>query len=174
VTLTGTGFNGSSVAIGGVAATSVVVSSATTITATTGAHAAGTVNVVVTNSDTQTATLANGFTYVSPGFTDDPLTAGSTLIKAVHITELRSRIDAIRASRTPALAAFSYTDPSLAAGSTINAVHITELRTALNQAYQATPGRTAPTYTDPTLSAGSTAIKAVHIADLRTAVLAIE
>src|SRR5207302_1271219 len=36
------------------------------ITATTAAHAAGAVNVVVTNTDGQSGTLANGYTYVSP------------------------------------------------------------------------------------------------------------
>ncbi len=66
VTITGTAFQtGATVSLGGVAATGVVVSSATTITATTGAHAAGAVNVVVTNPDAQSGTLASGFTYVS-------------------------------------------------------------------------------------------------------------
>jgi hypothetical protein len=51
------------VTIGGVSATNVNFSNATTITATTPAHAAGATNVVVTNSDGQTGTLANGFTY---------------------------------------------------------------------------------------------------------------
>ncbi len=37
----------------------------TSITATTPAHAAGAVNVVVTNPDTQSGTLASGFTYTA-------------------------------------------------------------------------------------------------------------
>jgi hypothetical protein len=49
-----------------VLATNVAVSSSTTITATVPAHAAGAVNVVVTNSDTQSGTLTNGFTYTAP------------------------------------------------------------------------------------------------------------
>ncbi len=39
--------------------------SATSITATTPAHAAGAVNVVVTNTDAQSGTLTNGYTYSS-------------------------------------------------------------------------------------------------------------
>jgi hypothetical protein len=41
------------------------VENATAITATTAAHAAGLVNVVVTNPDTQTGTLVNGFTFTA-------------------------------------------------------------------------------------------------------------
>jgi len=64
VAVTGTGFlPGAGVSFGGTAATSVTVNSGSSITATTASHAAGTVNVVVTNSDNQSGTLANGFTY---------------------------------------------------------------------------------------------------------------
>jgi hypothetical protein len=64
VTLQGTGFApGASVVFGGVAATNVVVSSSTRLTAAVPAHAAGGVDVVVTNADGQSATLRSGFTY---------------------------------------------------------------------------------------------------------------
>ena len=67
VTLTGTDFTtGATVTIGGVAATNVVVVSATSITLTTPAHSAGAVTVVVTNPDGQSGSLANGFTFVAP------------------------------------------------------------------------------------------------------------
>jgi large repetitive protein len=67
VTLTGTGFAaGASVSIGGAPASAVVVASATSITATTPAHAAGAVDVVVTNADGQSARLTGGFTYTAP------------------------------------------------------------------------------------------------------------
>jgi len=65
VTINGTGFSNPTVKFGGVAATGVS-STATSITATTPAHAAGAVDVVVTNSDSQSATLTNGFTYSPP------------------------------------------------------------------------------------------------------------
>src|SRR5438874_5045825 len=64
VTITGTGFlAGATVSLGGTAATGVTVVNSTSITATTAAHAAGTVNVVVTNTDAQSGTLTNGYTY---------------------------------------------------------------------------------------------------------------
>jgi hypothetical protein len=64
ITITGTGFQtGATVKLGGVSATGVTVSNSTTITATSGAHAAGTVDVVVQNPDSQTGTLVNGYIY---------------------------------------------------------------------------------------------------------------
>jgi hypothetical protein len=64
VTVNGTGFlTGATVTFGGSAATSVVVVNSTTITASTPAHAAGAVNVVVTNTNTSSSTLTNGYTY---------------------------------------------------------------------------------------------------------------
>jgi|GEM_PF-6242607 len=66
VTITGTNFvNGATVTFGGTAATGVVFQSATSITAVTPAHAAGQVDVTVTNPDTQSGTLTNGFRYES-------------------------------------------------------------------------------------------------------------
>jgi hypothetical protein len=66
VTIVGSSFQvGAGVSIGGVAATGVAVVNSSTITATTGAHAAATVGVVVTNPDAQSATLSGGFTYSS-------------------------------------------------------------------------------------------------------------
>ena len=64
VTITGTGFvPGAKVTIGGTPATDVSVVSATKITATTPAGAAGTANVEVTNVDKQSGSLLDGYTY---------------------------------------------------------------------------------------------------------------
>ena len=69
VTIAGTGFvAGATVIFGGSAATSVVVVNSSTITAVTPAHAGGPVNVTVTNPDTSSATLTNGYTYVPTQF----------------------------------------------------------------------------------------------------------
>src|SRR6266851_2726081 len=66
VTITGTGFlSGATVKLGGTTAANVTVTSSSTITATTPAHAAGTVDVVVTNTDGQSGTLSGGYTYTS-------------------------------------------------------------------------------------------------------------
>jgi carboxypeptidase family protein len=109
---------------------------------------------------------------VSAPFTDDPLIAGSTIVKGIHVTELRIRIDAARAARS--LPAFSWTDATLSAGATlIKAVHITDLRTALAAVYIAA-GETPPVYTDSILSPGVTSPKVAHIAEIRSALIAIE
>jgi fibronectin type 3 domain-containing protein len=97
-------------------------------------------------------------------FTDDPVVSG-TPIKAVHITQLRLAVNAMRAAA--GLAPASWTDASLT-GVTVKAVHITQLRAALTPALTAL-GKPAPSYSDPSLSAG-TPIKAVHIQELRNLV----
>ncbi|TMC01708.1 MAG: hypothetical protein E6J35_10270, partial [Chloroflexi bacterium] len=66
VTVAGTGFGaGANVSFGGSALT-VATIAATSITGTTTAHAAGSVNVVVTNTDTQSGTCTGCFTYLAP------------------------------------------------------------------------------------------------------------
>lgn len=260
VTITGTNFvTGCVVTLGGVAATNVIVVNGTTITATTAAHLAGTVDVVVTNGIGQSATITNGFNYsdapvitthplsqsvatggtaaltvaatgagpftyqwyagvsgdtsapiggatafnyttpaltspkkywarvtngagfansntatISVIFTDSTITVQSTIVKKAHITELRTRIDALR-QRYGALPAFTYTtDPTLTTGvTTVKAQHIIELRAALATAYFNATGTTATYATDPSLSSG-TAVKRAHITELRALVTAIE
>jgi hypothetical protein len=64
VTIAGTNFaSGATVSFGGVAATAVTVVNATEITAHTPPHIHGPVNVVVTDPDGQSGTLASGFYY---------------------------------------------------------------------------------------------------------------
>lgn len=108
---------------------------------------------------------------ISVAFTDSTLTAGTSVIRALHIMELRIRINGLRArfSLSPA----SFTDPTITAGTTtIRALHIIELRMALAEVYAAA-AVTPPTYTDPSLAAGAS-VKAAHIAELRTAVPVLE
>lgn len=102
-------------------------------------------------------------------FTDAVLSPGATLVKAIHITELRHRIDSLRLAN--GLTAFGWTDFALA-GVQIRALHLQELRTALGQAYGAA-GRSQPAYTDSAPLNG-VFVKAVHIAELRTAVVGLE
>jgi hypothetical protein len=54
----------------------------------------------------------------------------------------------------------------------IRSQQLLDLRQALNEAYLA-GGLTPPTYSDATLGAGET-VKAAHITELRSAVVAIE
>src|SRR2546426_6770049 len=141
--------------------------------------------VTVRFSPTSEATFAGNVTFTGGGgatpsvtgsgveFTDDPLTSRLSVVKAVHVTDLRRVIDTLRSRNR--LAAFNYTDSSLTVGMTVaRAVHLTDLREALNGVYDAL-GRARPTYnTDPTIMAGQTMIKQAHIAELRSAVRAVE
>jgi hypothetical protein len=95
-------------------------------------------------------------------FTDDPLAANSTLVKAVHATELRQAVNAVRAAAD--LGAATWTDSSLS-GIDVKAVHVSELRTNLDTARNLL-GLSIGGYTD-TLTPGTTLIKAVHISELR-------
>jgi hypothetical protein len=103
-------------------------------------------------------------------FTDDPLTTGGTVVRAIHITELRSRIDVLRVEYQ--LETFSWTNPALAPGAIVQAVHLTELQTAIAEAYQAA-AQPLPSFTGP-LTPGVTPIRAVHVQELRDAVVALE
>ena len=67
VTITGSGFElGATVSFGSQSAASVVVNSGTQITAVTPPNPLGVVNVVMTNPDSTSAALINGFTYTRP------------------------------------------------------------------------------------------------------------
>jgi hypothetical protein len=83
VTITGTGFvAGVTVQIGGTAATDVVVTNSTTITAKTAAHVEGAGNVVVA-AGTVTGSLPSGFTFVTPAVgPNSPPTVGSISVTA--------------------------------------------------------------------------------------------
>jgi hypothetical protein len=141
-------------------ASGIVLQSGSNVLTVTARDAAGN-----TATDTLTATFT-GFT-----FTDDPVSAQSTVTKAVYLTELRTVINSLRTAR--GLPAYTWTDSTLTAGSTqVKGVHLSELRTALNQAYQAA-GRAVPAYTDVSVVAGTTVIKAVHLNELRSAVRAL-
>lgn len=118
--------------------------------------------------------LAGGgsqLTCVTPpaAFTDSPLLPG-TPVKAVHFTELRTRIDALRLVH--GLPSFSWTDAVLAPGVTpVKLQHLLELREALAAVHEEA-GRPAPVWADVPLAA--VPIRAVHLTELRAAVIAFE
>jgi hypothetical protein len=106
------------------------------------------------------------------GFTDSVLTPRVSPIRAVHITELRQRIDALRV--TSGLGAYAWTPPTLTSGVTVVAApQILDLRLALHAVYVA-KGRTPPAYSNASLVLRTTPILVVHVAELRAAVLALE
>ena len=137
----------------------------------------GAATIRVTATDPGGLSAVQSFTVtvstpVSGSFTDDPLQPGVTAVKAIHFTELRTRIDALRSAA--GLPRFSWTDPVLRTGVTrVRRVHLLELRSALAEAYRAT-GRSTPRWTDASPAAGSTPIRALHLTELRAAVLALE
>jgi hypothetical protein len=101
-------------------------------------------------------------------FADEPLVQFSTPIRATHITQLRTAVDAVRALAV--IGAGSYTtDPTVTAGTTTaKAAHITQLRTALDAARSALT-LSANSYAE-TPAATVTTVKASHITELRNGV----
>lgn len=99
-------------------------------------------------------------------FTDEPLVALTTPIKAAHITELRTAVNAFRAAA--GLGPLS-ADPTIGSGQFIRAQHITDLRAGLDAA-RSLIGVPAISYTDPSLVAGTTPVRAVHLQQLRAGV----
>jgi hypothetical protein len=99
-------------------------------------------------------------------FVDEPVTAGVTLIKAQHFTEVRQAVNAVR--KTAGLPDAAWTDPNLV-GATVRAMHMQEMRDSLNEALTTLKVKQMPAYTDPTLGSGpgGTIIKKVHIEELR-------
>lgn len=100
-------------------------------------------------------------------FADDPLVPATTIIKAIHVEQLRSAVNALRAAA--GLTPLTFTDPVLTAGSTVvKAIHIEELRGGVNPARSAL-GVSSAAFADAPLVANSTIIRSVHLGQLRDA-----
>jgi hypothetical protein len=98
-------------------------------------------------------------------FTDEPLHQFATTVKAVHITDLRTAVNAVRT--TAGLAGYVWTNQTLTPQVTqVKAVDVEDLRNALTPALT-TMGFSAPVYTDEPLHQMVTRIKAQHIQELR-------
>jgi hypothetical protein len=93
-------------------------------------------------------------------FVDSPLTSG-IFVKAVHLSQLRTAVNAVRL--LAGLPTANFTDAATA-GTAIRAVHVTELRSTLDAARGAL-GLSTSGYTDASLT--GVAIKAVHFQELR-------
>lgn len=90
---------------------------------------------------------------------------GATPIRAVHIMELRARIDALLASPFP------WTDdPIIPRTTEVRWIHFSELRMALDQAYAAR-GEEPPPYTP---GGAGTPVRAIHVTELSLHVIALE
>jgi hypothetical protein len=98
-------------------------------------------------------------------FTDPTLVVGVTGTKAVHLSELRQAVAAMRTAA--GLGVFTWTDDPIVAQSTlIKAAHVSELRTALAEARDML-GLSPMTLTDGTLTPATSVVKAVHVQELR-------
>ena len=97
---------------------------------------------------------------------DDASGATVTVMKAAHINELRTAINAVRSLAGQSAA--SYTHSSIAAGDTIYKEDVSELRTKLDEALAAL-GLRASTWVDAALAGGSsgTMIRGIHITQAR-------
>ena len=95
-------------------------------------------------------------------FADDPLVANGTTIKAVHLTQLRTAVNAARAAAGLSPSSWSNASP---AGVPVRSVHILELRSSLSAALSAF-GKSA-IYTH-SISAGGP-IRAIDLQEIRNA-----
>jgi hypothetical protein len=146
--------------------TQVGTSAGTTYTDTTASAGQSYLYTVRATDGSSDSTDSNADLATTVIFTDATLTAQVTKVKAAHITELRTAVNAVRA--LAGLSASAFTDNSLAS-TTIKRLHVTEMRTALDTARSAL-ALGAQTYTDSSITATSTVVKAAHINDLRTGV----
>ncbi|MEA2238205.1 MAG: hypothetical protein QOC81_2929 [Thermoanaerobaculia bacterium] len=100
-------------------------------------------------------------------FTDAAITAAGTFVKRAHFSELLTAVNAVRA--LAGLSAVEFTAPVPTLATPVLRQHLIDLRTGLDEA-RALLGLGLRSYADPTVSVGGTAIKAVHIIDLRNGV----
>ena len=107
-------------------------------------------------------------TVIYSGFTDPVLTVGETFVKAVHINELRARIDVLRAYYGLTAYVWSVAPKAGETGLVSWRDHVLELRTALEEAY-ADVGMDAPAWVELPVNCP----KAAAIDELREAAQAI-
>jgi hypothetical protein len=102
----------------------------------------------------------------SVAFTDPTIVAGTTKVKAAHIAELRTAVNAVQTLAGQPNTA--YTDPTLNTTIKVKAAHVTELRSRITSA-RSTLSLSAPSF--PTaITAGTTRVSKVFIDELRTSV----
>ena len=142
------------------------------VTLTAVSRGVSTIRVTATDPVGLSAAQSFAVTVGAASFTDDPIRPGVTPVRAIHFTELRTRVDTLRGEA--GLERFAWTDVVLTAGATpVRLVHLLELREALRAVYVAA-GRAEPGWTDSVPVVGTTPIKAVHLMELRAAVRELE
>ncbi|HYK05999.1 MAG TPA: IPT/TIG domain-containing protein [Thermoanaerobaculia bacterium] len=184
VVIHGSGFAGTpTVTFGGTAATNVSVLGVGTLTATTPPHAAGIVDVRVTNPSTAFATLGSGFTYVTAVLA----APASLLATAINTTSVNvnwntvvgaTGYEVLRSTdgTTFTTAGTPAAPPFADLGRTANTSYLYKVRATGPGASSPDSNLDAATttiFTDDPLVGSSTAIKALHLTQLRTAVNAM-
>lgn len=99
-------------------------------------------------------------------FEDEPLGPGMA-VKLAHLSQLRTAVNAMRASA--GLAAATFTDPTPSSATPVRVLHVQQLRNALQTA-RAQLGLSPIDFAEDTLTAGATQIRAGHFQELRTGV----
>ena len=112
--------------------------------------------------------VEHSLTVVDSGFTDPVITVGQTFVKAVHINELRARIDMLRAYYGLTAYVWSTAPKAGETGLVSWRNHVLELRDALEDAYSDV-GLPIPTWTELPVNCP----KAAAIDELREAVQAM-
>ena len=180
VTIAGTGFQaGATVRFDLAAASGVSVVNATTITAITPAHAAGSVSVTVTNPDGQAGSLSSAFTYTAtaPSVpTAVVATAQTTTSVAVSWTasDGATSYEVLRKAYGGSFGVIgtptgtSFTD-TLASPSTSYLYAVTAVNSVGTSAQSASDIATTVLFSNEPLMAGVT-VQAAHISQLRAAV----
>jgi hypothetical protein len=141
--------------------------------AVTNIHAYGTCGGNQTGSGSSTCYTGYLEVWAPTAWTDDPLVAGTTKIRKVHIDEMRDAVgtEIIRRGGT----AWTWTtDPTIVANYTKPRVgHITEIRSACEYCQSLISGMPSPSWTD-TITANTTKIRSVHVTEIRTYINAME
>ena len=192
VTITGAGFvSGATVAFGGVAATGVTLATPNLITAIAPAHAAATVDVTVTDPSAAPATLRSGFSYVSPLIAAPTgVTALATSTTSVHLSwngvAAADNYDLYRSSAGGAYTLVQSLAPAIGNTGIIawddtadapNTAYLYRVRAGAGGVPSAPSNSDLATtvmFTDDPLTTGGPVIKAAHLAQLRTAVNAVQ
>lgn len=186
VTISGTNFqSGATVTFGGVAATNVAFVNSSTITATTPAHTAGAVDVVVHNPDGQTGTKTSGFTYTTSLAAPANVVAAASSTTQVNITwnavDGATSYQVSRRSATsggaftpinPPATTNAYSDTSVTGGNSY--LYVVHAVNASTSSPDSAPNlATTILFTNDPIVAGSTVVKAIHLAELRNAANAV-
>ena len=100
-------------------------------------------------------------------FTNDPLVVRATTIQGVHLTEIRTAVNAMRAAA--GLADTAFADSTVNSTLAVKAIHVNQARTALNEARGAL-GVPTLVFTNPTLTVNTSIVKAIDLQELRDGV----